>query len=151
MILYTRKHHLPFQIDRSDLEIVSRYTWRISSCDYPVTNIPTFISYNSQRTVFLHLLLLGNAPSGLEWDHRNRDRRDNRRRNLRLVTHGVNMRNRAIQCNSTTGVVGVVHRNNKWEVSIGFDGIRKYVGTFNTLEEATKARKDAEVRYWRDR
>lgn len=37
---------------------------------------------------------------------------------------------------------------NKWKVEIGVNGKNKYIGRYNTLEEATKARRDAELLYY---
>lgn len=52
------------------------------------------------------------APEGeLFVDHINRDRLDNRRANLRTVTHADNQRNRSPQKGSTTGIRGVAVYN----------------------------------------
>ena len=49
------------------------------------------------RTVYVHMLVfeafVGRVPDGLEIDHINADRGDNRLSNLRVVTHTQNMRN----------------------------------------------------------
>ena len=56
----------------------------------------------------LHRLVLKlDHNNRLQADHINRDTRDNRRRNLRAVTPSVNMLNRGISKNNTTGVSGV--------------------------------------------
>ena len=46
---------------------------------------------------------------------------------------------------SRTGVVGVsVTRNGRYKASIGFQGKRYHLGTFDTIEEATRAREQGE-------
>jgi hypothetical protein len=42
----------------------------------------------------LHRLLLGRAPDGLWWDHKNHNTLDNRRKNLRAITPSANAQNR---------------------------------------------------------
>ncbi len=84
MIVRTDKHGTPFQIDDEDYEAVRRYCWAINRKGYVTTNTGSVLGQHS--TLPLHLFLLGPAPAGLVWDHRNRDKRDNRRANLRAVT-----------------------------------------------------------------
>lgn len=96
MIIYTKKHKIAFQIDEDDFEIVSRYTWCIQSKGYIRTAVPVFNDEGErcgQRVMLLHNMLMGPAPAGYEWDHWNRDKLDNRRPNLRAVTHSENCMN----------------------------------------------------------
>jgi len=147
MILYTSKSRIPFQIDEADHDAVSYYSWHIDSAGYPNTDAgkrPTI------RKIHLHLFLLGRAPEGLEIDHINRDKLDNRRANLRFVTDTVNNRNTGIPANNTSGVKGVVwHRQTrKWQAQIKIPGRHIYIGLFNSLEAATAARLAAEAKLW---
>ena len=92
MILYTLKHRIPFQIDEDDYDIVSRFSWHVpisrGELMYPTTSTSKFMP-DGQRALFLHILLLGKASDGFEWDHRNQDKLDNQRSNLRLVPQPV--------------------------------------------------------------
>ena len=83
-------------------------------------------------------------------DHINGVRNDNRIANLREATRHENGRNKAVQCNSTTGVPGVTWRGShqKWCARITVNGVRKHLGYFDTLLEAKCARIRAEVRYF---
>jgi HNH endonuclease len=80
-------------------------------------------------------------------DHINGDKADNRIENLRDVPHGENLKNQPLRKNNKTGVNGVTKRNNKYHVAIGVSGYLKYVGAFDTLDEAAKARKEAETTF----
>lgn len=93
------------------------------------------------RYVALHRLIWtwhnGAIPSGLSVDHINHSRFDNRIENLRLATSAENSRNRP-PTRSTHH--GVYESKGRYRVSI-------WIGTFDTLEEAVAARRDAERVY----
>jgi hypothetical protein len=74
-------------------------------------------------------------------DHIDRNRMNNRWDNLRLVTHSQNLLN-----NAAEGVC-FGRRDKKWIAYINIEGIRKYLGYFNTYEEAKEERNKAHVRY----
>jgi hypothetical protein len=145
MIVYTDKLKLPFLIDDEDWEIVSRYSWCIDSQGYP--RLSTYKRGTSNPR--LHSFLLGNAPNGLEWDHKNQNPLDNRRENIRAVTDVVNQRNAGLRVDNTSGVRGVCLKRGRWYVRISTgSGTRVHIGYFNTVEEATIARRLAERTYW---
>lgn len=152
MIVYTDKHRIPFQIDESDYEAVSRYSWHIGDGGYPHTmrgqGAP---GPNGRWPIRLHEFLLGPAGSGLVWDHRNRSPLDNRRENLRRVTQMINARNSRLRSNNRSGVKGVswnVERR-RWVAYITpRPGKMLNLGRFYTFEEASTARAVAETRYW---
>ena len=93
----------------------------------------------------LWLLLKGDIPVGMEMDHINRDRIDNRIENLRLVTRSQNMMNRnKVHKNSRSPYKGVCLRtkirNGKiyqfWEAYISINGKHTYIGQAPTDVEA---------------
>jgi hypothetical protein len=92
-------------------------------------------------------------PVGLDVDHINRDKCDNRIENLRLATRQANNRNRATpnKNNTSSGVRGV-HRNEKgkWVAHITVDYSFINLGHFDTLIEAHEARRVAERKYFGD-
>jgi hypothetical protein len=90
----------------------------------------------------------GDIPDGLEIDHINRDRKDNRIENLRLANRheqNLNLSKRR----SASGVTGVVFnkKDSKWQSQIGFKRSHIYLGQFNSKEAAIAARKTAEIQY----
>lgn len=152
MTLYTDMHHVPFVVDSSDVEAVSRYCWCIDGVGYPSTAIGRRRSRRcGPERIRLHEFLGGKAPKALYWDHINRNKLDNRRSNLRLVTPTGNVRNQGPSRASTTGVRGVHQApgvSPRWEVRIKVRGIENYIGCFSTLESAVAARRLAEERLW---
>lgn len=95
------------------------------------------------------LLAYGFYGDGLEVDHINHIRDDNRLANLRFVTHTVNSRNQSRNSKNTSGVMGVYYSEarRKYVAQIKVDGASINLGRFVTLEEAAKARKAAEIKY----
>ena len=82
-------------------------------------------------------------------DHVNGVRTDNRVSNLRAVSNRENQRNSKMSSRNTSGVCGVYwHKSlSKWVARINTSGKREFLGHFDIIEEATKVRKEAEVKY----
>lgn len=103
------------------------------------------VSINGNRYLahrIAYLICHGEIPEGMQIDHINRIRTDNRAENLRLVTHLENRRNRVIQSNNTSGINGVSvdKRSGRLEVHIKLRGKKIYLGTYETEAEAKAAR-----------
>lgn len=88
----------------------------------------------------------GPIPEGMQIDHINHIRCDNRLINLRLVTQKENRKNNSRQKNNTSGIAGVYWDKNrgKWHVQIKLDGKTRALGRFDDFFEACCARKSAE-------
>lgn len=74
-------------------------------------------------------------------DHLNGDRLDNRLVNLRLATNSQNIANSRSRAGSSSKFLGVARhtQNGNWMASITKDGIQRYLGVFETEEEAAIA------------
>jgi len=137
---------MPFEIDDEDEIIVRHYSWNMAK-GYVTTNIRS--TTRRQQQVCLHQLLTGFAPSGMVWDHEDRNKLNNRRGNLRLATHQLNNRNRDARADNLCGVKGVYKFQKWWKAEIRDNTKnRVYLGIFDTLEEAAEARRLAEIKYW---
>ena len=82
-------------VDDADYDYIASFRWYFSS-GYAHTRI-YFREENGMRnrdSVAMHLLINGYPIKGLVTDHINRNKLDNRRCNLRVVSHSVNSLNR---------------------------------------------------------
>lgn len=84
-------------------------------------------------------------PENMQIDHVNGNRSDNRIKNLRLASHAENCRNSKVRKHSKTGIKGVQKRGNKWHVRIRFNKQEKWVGSYNSPEEASAAYERAAI------
>jgi len=137
-------------IDKEDFNFIDSFERYISidSRGY------AYLSY-AGKDIYLHRLL-SKAPLFCEnfetdiCDHINGNRLDNRKINLRIIQRSYNPVNCGIRNDNTSGYKGVswLERLKKWQVSIQFQKQNHYIGVFENIEDAIKARKDAELKYF---
>lgn len=127
---------------KQDIPTLSNYTWHING-GYARTRV-------GDKIIKMHRLLL-NAPSEKEVDHINGNPLDNRRENLRLVTHSQNQANRKVNKTSASGLKGVCYnrfmqRQKRWKAHIYHAGKRTTIGHYYTKEEAARAYDDMAIK-----
>jgi hypothetical protein len=123
-------------VDAGDADMVNQWRW---SLDYRGYAIRASKRDGKQYTVRLHNQVFGPIAEGLEVDHINRNKLDNRRVNLRAGTHAENMRNRGPRENSRrSGVTGVIwdRLQERWIICCYVDGKKVRYGSYPTVEEA---------------
>ena len=100
-------------------------------------------AYGEHRLAWLYMT--GAWPSE-EIDHTNRVRSDNRFENLRQVNRKQNCENRKPRAGSAANFRGVSWSNGRWHATIMHFGKQMCLGYFDSIDEAKKARLDAEAR-----
>ena len=133
-----------FYFDEDDFDLVSPYCWCSSQGGYILTSI-------ERKNVFLHRLVMKNElAENLYVDHINHDPSDNRKCNLRVVSHLENMHNLKPSIKNTSGATGVYlnKRTGKWYAQIVVSGNTINLGTYVDFCDAVEARKAAEDRYF---
>ena len=127
-----------FLCDTKDLHyLIDNHNWYADKDGYAR-------AYIHSKPIHAHTYLMG-KQEGKEIDHINRIRYDNRRENLRFVSHAENMRNTT--CLNRRNV-GVYRRKGRYISSIHVGNKTIHLGCFDTEEEAIRVRKEAEVFYW---
>ena len=89
-------------------------------------------------------------PKGMDIDHINHERSDNRLVNLRLATRSQNHANKVKDARNTSGITGVswYKAYQCWNAQLHVNRKRINLGYFDTLEDAAAARSAAEIKYF---
>ena len=97
-----------------------------------------------------HICVYCGSTDNLEIDHINRNPKDNRKSNLRIVESYKNSVNKKIREGSTSGIIGVNWDKNrsKWMVRISYKNKTTTLGRFDNKNEAIKTRLKAELEYF---
>ena len=94
--------------------------------------------FSAHRLAWLYVY--GHMPSS-PLDHKDRCKTNNKICNLRLATASENAQNIGVRSDNKTGFKGVTlnNRDKKYAANIKLHGKQKYLGSFNSAEEAYRA------------
>lgn len=150
-------NNIPFYFDIEDFDKIKQYQWYIKKSGYVCSS-----KTKTHDAVYLHRLIL-NYPKE-QIDHKNRNKADNRKENLRLCTPSENGVNKNKFQNKSTDYIGVSvvqkerfsKRKNK---VIKYHYYRAYIhlnnkfislGMYTNLQDAIVARLKAEHELYGD-
>lgn len=125
-------------VDDEDYEILKGYAW-LYSCGYAVRNALR-IDQVKLSTISMHRVI-AKTPGPLLTDHKNGNKLDNRKENLRICTFSENFFNQGPHKDNLTGYKGVCfnRKYNRYQSQIMARGKSHYLGSFLTAEEAHAA------------
>lgn len=132
-------------VDEQDVWLLADYTWHVSSDGYAATNV--VIEYGGEGTrrrkyTLLHHCIVGQPVQPWEEiDHINFNRLDDRRNNLRYVTKSEQNINTS-RATGASGARNISLVGDRYAVLIRRDGVRHYLGTYDTLDEAVATREE---------
>lgn len=133
-------------IDIEDIDKVKNIKWHRSDFQrntyYCMSNDSTY-----KR---LHRLVLEITDPNVFIDHINHNGLDNRKENLRICTNQENIQNCLTPKNNKSGCKGVYWSKdrNKWTVQVTINNKTKYIGRYDSYEDAIEARKEAAKIYY---
>lgn len=136
-----------FYFDLEDYDKIKNYFWYQNKKGYIVTN-------DNGKEIALHILVMDRVyiSDSEEIDHINgkESRNDARKSNLRVCSHSNNMMNRGLQSNNKTNFTGVYYDKNigKYKSYITVNKKQIYLGIYIDINDAVKARKEAEKKYF---
>lgn len=146
---YTKKGE-EFYFDLEDYDKVKQYTWYKDTHGYIKTH---FYVDEKKTTAYLHRIILGfKHGDKRKIDHKNRNKVDCRKENLRIATSHTNSMNGSIRKTNHSGIIGVSLNNHckykKWSAELILNNKKVYQKYFENKEDAIKARLEAEAKYF---
>lgn len=124
--------------DADEWEKLKCYKWYKNMYGYAEAND------EKHRKIKMHKVIIGDVGNFVI-DHINRNKFDNRKCNLRVITKKANVLNRDLRKENTSGYAGVSSVGDGWKATIKKDGKIVTLGIFKKKETAIKARRDAEI------
>lgn len=130
-----------FYFDKDDYEEVSKYCWDIDSSHGYVKTLV------KGKKLYLHRLIMSvDSNKNTNIDHRNRQRNDCRKCNLKVVSNCQNSMNVGVRSDNSSGIKGVClnKQSGKFCVRISANKQKYNLGTFTDFTDAVLARLTAE-------
>ncbi len=122
------------RVSDEDYETLSGFRWHMNSGGYAQRNLK--LETGGHVCITMHQCVMA-APSGMQVDHKDGDKLNNTRENLRVCSPSQNQRNRK----GLRGrkLKGVYPNGAGWQALVRGLGEPIYVGTFSTQEAAARA------------
>ena len=137
-------------INKENYEKVKQYKW-YKSHGYCITK-----GINKDNGISIHNIIMDNLEyiDIIIYDHIDKDKLNNREKNLRLVTEQENAMNLSIKSTNTSGVSGVQRYNGdsgiKWNSVITYKYKVINLGRYFDFDEAVVARLQGEAEYFKE-
>ena len=132
-------------VDDEDYDLISQWNWSVSSYGYAYKN--------KNGSILMHVAIM-NTPKGMQTDHINGNKLDNRRENLRICTTAQNQFNSKPHSDNiyskhkgVSFLKAKKQAKNPWITMINIDGKPTFLGTFATEIEAAKAYNEASIKH----
>lgn len=144
LLLESKGEKFEVLFDEEDRGVVEGHLWHVrrvpgSRLVYAQTNI---LKGACRTTKLMHRFITG-APHDMDVDHANGNGLDNRRCNLRVCSTQENVQNRGPNRTNPAKFKGVTMRSRTsgvaWEARCGGRGVEKFLGSFQSAEEAARA------------
>jgi len=136
--LYGKVGHGKFTIvDDENYEWLNQWRWHCEKTGYAARSA---IDKSGKKTLIrMHRFIL-DTPKGMESDHKDLNKLNNQRYNLRICTTAQNQQNQKIKKGGTSKYKGVYwfKEKNNWCVQIKNNGNQVFIGRYDSEIEAAK-------------
>ncbi len=128
-------------VDDDDYELLSKLKWCVNGKGYATRKI-------DGKVITMHRFIL-NCPNGLQVDHANANRLDNRRCNIRVASRAQNQQNSKAR-KGAVGLKGVSFEKgpDRYRARITVAGKTIYLGCFLSAESAHEAYATAATKHF---
>jgi len=139
--LWTSNTNKIFYINTIDFDIINCHCWYEDKKGYICSRI-------NNKIIRIHRYILDITDKNIHIDHKDRNKRNNMRDNLRIATPKQNAHNHGLQKNNKSGFRGVFYRieKGKWQAKI-MNKVLKYCDTY---EEAVIERINGEIELYEE-
>jgi len=138
-------------VDDEDFQYLSQFKWCMQDKYYAKRYVSSRTVNGKQSCKYMQMHReIMNAPDGVQIDHINHNKLDNRKENLRFATAGQNSSNRAKRkTKSSSPFKGVswCNRLKRWKAGIKVKNKSIHLGYHFCPVEAAKAYNDAALKY----
>jgi hypothetical protein len=138
-------------VDDTDEVALKQWRWRAQEYRGKQYAIRTLWRDGRRIDISMHREILGLTDLAMEGDHKNGNGLDNRRENLRVVTHNQQNQNKAGYRNSKTGIRGIswddTWRAKPWRARVKLNGKTIFNCNFENLADAKEAVRDARLKF----
>lgn len=120
-------------VDDADFERVAQFKWHYTAS----TGYAARRDHRLNRQILMHRFIM-DAESGIEVDHINGDKLDNRRLNLRFATRQENSHNSRGMPNTVSRYKGLSYCDGHYYVRLMLNGVQGYYGRYKDERIAAK-------------
>lgn len=136
-----------FYFDLEDYDKIKKYCWSVDGHGYFIAPDKN----NPSKNIILHRLIMNCGEKDVVVDHIKHKTYDNRKSQLRVCSDSQNNMNHLKRKDNTSGITGVYldKRTNQWYAQIKVKNKKRItLGYFSDINDAIKARKNAEEKYF---
>lgn len=133
-------------VDDDMFEYLNQWKWGIIGKGYVARKTSRRLG-KPRKTVYIHRVIM-NTPDDLDTDHRDGNKLNNQRNNLRVCQTIQNAANSQRRHDNTSGYKGVRKNGNRWRAELEIKGAIVFSKTFSTSKEAARAYDEAAKKYF---
>lgn len=135
-------------VDNEDFDRISIFKWCAIKTKHTFYATGKFNLGDGYKTYLMHRMILGVTDPKIEVDHEDHNGLNNQKSNIRKATKAQNQRNR--KPSGLSKYLGVTWHSptKKWKARIRVNGVEKYLGLFESDEDAAKAYDKEAVRLY---